>query len=276
MFENQQWLGLMIGNSRLHFGYFAGAILQQTWDIEHLQQREIKSQINEEKAIEKFLKNMLETKNINLNDKIPLLIASVVPEQTRLWQSYTRSNMITLDKLPLSGLYSTLGIDRALAVLGAGTKFGWPILVIDAGTAITFTGADVQKKIVGGAILPGLRLQLSSLAKGTAMLPSIDIPVNLPPRWAQQTEAAIQSGIIYTVLAGIKNYVVAWQKEFPDGKVVWTGGDRNFLLTHFTGIFPEFPEIFINAPEVIFWGMAIVFEEIFQSQKWRCSLMDNG
>ena len=258
MIENQEWLGLMIGNSRLHFGYFAGTILQHTWDIEHLQQREIKSQIDREKAIEKVLKSILATKNINLNDRIPLLIASVVPQQTKLWKTYSDSDMITLDKLPLSGLYPTLGIDRALAVLGAGTKLGWPILVIDAGTAITFTGADVQKKIVGGAILPGLKLQLSSLAKGTAMLPSIDIPVKLPPRWAKQTEKAIQSGIIYTVLAGIKNYVVAWQKEFPDGKVVWTGGDRNLLLTHFTRIFPEFPEIFINAPEVIFWGMATV------------------
>jgi len=263
MIKNQEWLGLMIGNSRLHFGYFTGSILQYTWDIEHLQQKPIKSQINQEKAIEKVLKSILATQNINLNDKIPLFIASVVPEQTGLWQSYTRSDMITLDKLPLSGLYPTLGIDRALAVLGAGTKLGWPILVIDAGTAITFTGADVQKKIVGGAILPGLKLQLSSLAKGTAMLPSIDIPVKLPQRWAKQTETAIQSGIIYTVLAGIKNYVLAWQKEFPDSKIVWTGGDRPILLSHFTTLFPEQATTVTDAPNVIFWGMAIVWQQIF-------------
>ena len=263
MSENQEWLGLMIGNSRLHFGYFAGAILQNTWDTEYLQQKEIKSDINREKAIEKTLKSILKTKNINFNHGMPLLIASVVPKQTALWQTYTRFDMITLDKLPLQGLYPTLGIDRALAVLGAGTNLGWPILVIDAGTAMTFTGADVQKKIVGGAILPGLRLQLSSLARGTAMLPSIDIPLELPPRWAKQTTTAIQSGIIYTILAGMKNYLVSWLEEFPDSKIVLTGGDRLILLSHFTTLFPELAATIIDAPDVIFWGMARVWQQIF-------------
>ena len=266
MSENQKWLGLMIGNSRLHFGYFADAILQNTWDNDY-QEKEIKSNINEEKGIEKLLKIILETKNINFNHGMPLLIASVVPEQTTLWQTYPDSDMITLDKLPLQGLYPTLGIDRALAVLGGGTNWGWPILVIDAGTAITFTGANVQKKIVGGAILPGLRLQLSSLARRTAMLPSIDIPVKLPPRWAKQTTTAIESGVIYTILAGMKNYIVSWLEEFPDSKIVLTGGDRNILLTHFRTIFPELAEMVINTPEVIFWGMAKVWQKISQQQK---------
>ncbi|NEP07946.1 MAG: type III pantothenate kinase, partial [Okeania sp. SIO4D6] len=171
MSENQEWLGLMIGNTRLHWGYFVGAILQKTWDIDRIHKWEIEENINVEIVVRKLLKNTLETQNIKLNHQMPLLIASVVPQQTVLWETYPWSDMITLEKLPLQGLYPTLGIDRALAVLGAGTKLGWPVLVIDAGTAITFTGADVQKKIVGGSILPGLRLQLSSLIAGTAMLP---------------------------------------------------------------------------------------------------------
>ncbi|MEM1171706.1 MAG: pantothenate kinase [Cyanobacteria bacterium P01_H01_bin.35] len=260
MYENQKWLGLMIGNSRLHFGYFVGAKLQNTWDNHHLQEKVIKSNIIEE--MEELLKSILETENINFNYGMPLLIASVVPEQTTLWQTYPESDMITLDKLPLQELYPTLGIDRALAVLGAGTNLGWPILVIDAGTAITFTGADVQKQIMGGAILPGLRLQLSSLAKGTAMLPSIDIPVELPPRWAKQTSTAIQSGVIYTVLAGMKNYVVSWLEKFPDSKIVLTGGDRRILLSHFTTLFPELAATFIDAPDVIFWGMSKMWQQI--------------
>lgn len=258
MFENQKWLALMIGNSRLHFGYFADAILQNTWDTNHLQQKENKSNISQKKTINKNLKSILETNNINLNYGMPLLIASVVPEQTALWQTYPNSDLITLDKLPLQGLYSTLGIDRALAVLGAGTNFGWPVLVIDAGTAITFTGADAKKQIVGGAILPGLRLQLSSLSRGTAMLPSIDIPLELPTQWAKQTATAIQSGIIYTILAGMKNYVISWLEKFPDSQIVLTGGDRPILSSHFTTLFPELAAIIIDTPDVIFWGMAKV------------------
>ncbi|MEB3342265.1 pantothenate kinase [Okeania sp.] len=261
MSKNQNWLGLMIGNSRLHFGYFIGAIPQKTWDINHLENKEIKSYFNQEKVIEKKLKNILETNNINLNYRIPLLIASVVPEQTAIWQTYPDSELITLNNLPLQGLYSTLGIDRALAVLGAGTNFGWPILVIDAGTAMTFTGADAEKKIVGGAILPGLKLQLSSLSQGTAMLPSINIPIELPPRWAKQTTTAIQSGIVYTILAGMKDYVISWLEEFPESKIVFTGGDRSILLSHFTTLFPELAATVIDAPDVIFWGMVKVWQQ---------------
>lgn len=264
MSKNQEWLGLMIGNSRLHWGFFTGTILHKTWDLDRIQKLENQENINVEIAIIKLLKSILETQKIKLNNQMPLLIASVVPQQTALWQTYPWSDMITLDKLPLQGLYPTLGIDRALAVLGAGTKLGWPVLVIDAGTAITFTGADVQKKIVGGSILPGLRLQLSSLTAGTSMLPLVDIPVELPPRWAKETATAIQSGIIYTVLAGMKNYVTAWREEFPEGKVVLTGGDRVLLLNHFTQLFPELGATIINAPEVIFWGMAKMWHQTSQ------------
>lgn len=49
------------------------------------------------------------------------------------------------------------------------------ILVIDAGTALTFTAADADQRLVGGAILPGLGLQRSSLAQKTATLPRVEL-----------------------------------------------------------------------------------------------------
>ena len=42
-----------------------------------------------------------------------------------------------------------MGIDRALAGFGAGKQFGFPCLVIDAGTALTFTAIDPQKQFFG-------------------------------------------------------------------------------------------------------------------------------
>lgn len=260
MSENQKWLGLMIGNSRLHFGMFTGAILQKSWDTEHIKESEIQKNTNGGSSIEKILKSILKTQSISLNNGMPLLIASVVSQQTTIWQNYPQANIISLEQLPLQGVYPTLGIDRALALLGAGKKFNWPILVIDAGTAITFTGADMEKKLVGGAILPGLKLQLSALAMGTSMLPLTNLPVEMPQRWAKQTPEAIQSGIIYTVLAGIKNFIESWKEEFPDSKVVLTGGDRNLLLIHLKAIFPDLAETVIDQPDVIFWGMATVWQ----------------
>ncbi|NEP03407.1 MAG: pantothenate kinase, partial [Okeania sp. SIO4D6] len=94
-------------------------------------------------------------------------------------------------------------------------------------------------------------------------LPLVDIPIELPPRWAKETATAIQSGIIYTVLAGIKDYIVAWREEFPEGQIVLTGGDRILLLTHFTKLFPELGASMIVAPEVIFWGIAKIWHQIY-------------
>jgi len=242
--ENPNQIALMIGNSRLHWAIFAGTTLQKTWDTNHFTP-ETANQL-----IGKF----------NSPSPIPLVLASVVPEQTALWQNYPHLHIITLDQLPLRGLYPTLGIDRALAVLGAGIELGWPLLIVDAGTAITFTGADGNRCLVGGAILPGLTLQLSSLAQKTAALPLINLPEKLPPRWAVDTVEAIQSGVIYTVVAGVRDFIEDWRREFPESKIVLTGGDRTFLLTYLTIMFPDLATTIIEAAPAIFWGIREVLK----------------
>jgi type III pantothenate kinase len=148
-----------------------------------------------------------------------------------------------------------LGIDRALALWGAGEIYGFPVLVIDGGTALTFTGADASGRLVGGAILSGLRSQLRSLATNTAALPEVELPTQMPPRWALNTPEAIKSGTIYTLIAGIQDFVTAWREEFPDSKVVITGGDRSYLLHYLQIYSPEISAAVIADPHLIFWGM---------------------
>lgn len=230
--ENQLWLSLAIGNSRWHWALFDGVTLKQTWDSDRNQNPAIRQE-----------------------PPLPLVLASVVPQETGLWQSYPDLRIITLENLPLKGLYPTLGIDRALAVLGGGSVLGWPILAIDAGTALTFTGAEFDGTLVGGAILPGLKLQLSSLAEKTAALPPLELPQALPQRWARNTPEAIYSGTIYTILAGIREFIEAWQQQFPDSKIAITGGDRSLLLLYLQKIWPHLAASIIDAPHLVFWGM---------------------
>jgi len=123
----------------------------------------------------------------------------------------------------------SMGVDRALAAFGAGETYGYPVLVIDAGTALTLTGVDANKTLVGGAIIAGLRSQFSSLHQNTSALPDIPIPETLPSRWATDTTGAMQSGVARILLAGLQVYINDWRSQFPDSQVILTGGDRNYL-----------------------------------------------
>jgi len=258
----ETWLGLEIGNSRLHWGWFEGENLQTTWDTSHLS-KSIAQQLAQGKTLTDLLReissNRLDISGCAAVRPYPFLfIASVVPSQTVLWQAYPEAHVITLDKIPLLGVYSTLGIDRALAILGAGETFGFPILVIDAGTALTFTGADRDRRLVGGAILPGFRLQLQSLGQKTANLPLITTPeiLSLPERWAMNTPEAIQSGVIYTLIASLRDFIAAWWEKFPDSQICFKGGDGKLLLEYLRSLYPEFTDTkIVYEPNLTFWGM---------------------
>lgn len=252
----------MIGNSRLHWAWFIGTTLQEAWDTKHLPASAIQQLIQH--GVSGILPETIFSPQVvsgQLSDTtnvLPLYLASVVPSQTTLWQTYPAVNVITLAQVPLVGLYPTLGIDRALALLGAGETLGYPVLVIDAGTALTLTGADAECQLIGGAILPGLGLQLKSLTQDTAALPTIQLPTQLPPRWAMQTASAIESGVIYTVLAGMQDFIVDWQSQFPRSQIVLTGGDSPVLLSYLQSQYPQIASHVICNSHVIFWGMNAV------------------
>jgi len=251
-------LALMIGNSRLHWALFIDKTLYSTGDIFHLSASMIE-QLAENPTLENWLRAIPLPSNFPLipDYPIPLILASVIPSQTVLWQNYPHLRLITLEDVPLQGMYPTLGIDRALAVWGAGITWGFPTLVIDAGTALTFTGADNNQCLVGGAILPGLGLQFASLGQKTGQLPLLEtgLMTSLPPRFAMNTSNAIQSGVIYTLLIGIKDFVEAWWQLFPNSQVVMTGGDSNLLKNYLYQQFPNIESRLIVDHNLIFQGM---------------------
>jgi type III pantothenate kinase len=159
-----------------------------------------------------------------------IAIASVVPELITSWHYLPQTQMITIADVPLRGLYSTMGCDRALAAYGAGETYGYPVLVIDAGTAITLTGIDKNKTLVGGAIIAGLRSQFVCLHQNTAALPDLLMPETLPERWATDTNSAIQAGIAHILIAGLQAYLDNWRSQFPDSQMIITGGDGDYLV----------------------------------------------
>ncbi len=249
------WLALMIGSSHLHWAEFQGKELLTAWDTPHLNPETVQELIKGGFA-DDLWPEILPVPPLSRGAS--LWIASVVPEQTQLWQKYAQAKAIALDDLPLKGLYPTLGIDRALAALGAGEKFGFPVLVVDAGTAMTFTGVNSDRQLVGGAILPGFRLQLKSLWTGTASLPDVAIPQELPDRWALNTPSSIQSGVIYSIVAGVRDFIAAWWQDYPQSQIVVTGGGGPGLLAYLRSRDSAIADRAIFDPHLVFWGMEMI------------------
>jgi type III pantothenate kinase len=216
------WLALAIGNSRLHWAWFQADRLQTTWDTPHFAAAAV------EQMITKGLQFAPEVADLPIG--LPLTIASVVPAQTQLWQAYSQTRVLQLADIPLGNVYPTLGIDRALALWGAIQIYGAPVLVVDGGTALTFTGADGDRNLVGGAIVPGLRSLFQTLNRSTAELPQVESVAMLPDRWATNTVDAIRSGIIHTVTAGVREFIADWLERYPNSPIVFTGGDGELLM----------------------------------------------
>ncbi len=217
---SEPWLALAIGNSRWHCAAFNGGELQAAWERPP-RQEPIGDRLPADLRLATWQAH---------REAPPVYLASVVPAQTVLWLGYPNLSELTLADVPLDGIYPTLGLDRALALYGAGETYGWPILVIDSGTALTLTGGDRQKKLVGGAILPGLSVQLRSLQRETAALGAIALPNDLPPLWSLTTASAIASGTIHSLLAGLGLFITDWWQQFPESPVVMTGGDGAQLI----------------------------------------------
>jgi type III pantothenate kinase len=253
----QAWLALAIGNSRLHWACFNGATLEFAWDIPHPLPEEIATLVTHQLNFESCPRMLPQGKYSvpDLSQPLPLYLASAVPEQIPLWQTYDQTKVITLEQIPLNGLYPTLGIDRALSLWGAMQIWGTPVLVIDGGTALTLTGADVNNHLVGGAILPGLQVQLRSLSQATAALPTVSDLTLLPPHWASNTLDAIRSGVLHTVLAGLQEFIQAWWQQFPHSAIVLTGGDGPLLYTHLRQRYPGLQGRMAIDPHLVLQGI---------------------
>lgn len=134
-------------------------------------------------------------------------------------------------KLPFKVEYKTpdtLGSDRLAAIAGAYNKYGQEsVLVIDAGTAITF---DLLENgiYMGGSISPGIRIRFQALNSFTGRLPLVERSeyINYP---SLTTKEAINSGVINGVLFEINEYIRRFEKSHPEGIAVITGGDAGFL-----------------------------------------------
>jgi len=135
-------------------------------------------------------------------------------------------------KLPFKNLYKTpktLGVDRMALVSATINQFpDSNVLIIDAGTCITYDFVNSKNEYLGGAISPGIRLRYQSLNNFTANLPLLEAEMPLDIL-GDSTTSAIHSGVINGILKELDGIIDEYQKKYSDLTVILTGGDANFL-----------------------------------------------
>jgi len=139
-------------------------------------------------------------------------------------------------RMPFNNCYETplsLGVDR-LALMAAAVKHHpkTNVLVIDAGSCITYDFIDAEQNYLGGAISPGLQMRYKSLKAFTSNLPLLD-KITPNQRIGNSTEASIHSGVVHGVAHEIEGTIEDYQNKYSDLTVILTGGDADFLCKQF-------------------------------------------
>lgn len=121
----------------------------------------------------------------------------------------------------------TLGADRKAAACGAWSLHpGEASVVVDAGTCITVDFVSADATYHGGAIMPGLGMQLQALHRETARLPLVSLDgVDRAPVLGRSTEESILAGTLGATMLALAGYVALYRERCPQLNVLLTGGD---------------------------------------------------
>ena len=148
-----------------------------------------------------------------------------------------------------------MGTDLVANAVAAFNRYQQNCLVVDFGTALTFTTIQSDGEILGVAIAPGLKTAIHSLVKNTAQLP--EVPLQVPPSaLGKNTIHAIQAGVLlgYT---GMVQHMIKHIKDELDAtcKVIATGGLSSIL----TSLEDSFDDI---DKKLTLNGLAIIAEQV--------------
>ncbi len=123
-----------------------------------------------------------------------------------------------------------LGCDRWAALIGARRRSARPLVVINAGTALTADALAANGVFLGGIIVPGARLMREVLTGNTAVLKLWPGKVG---RFPKATGDAIMSGIV-NALAGTVERIANFLRQRVGRKplCILTGGDAALLVPY--------------------------------------------
>lgn len=190
-----------------------------------------------------FLEHEIQPSQITL-----IGFSSVVPEINAIIEQFCQGYFGTepytvspssYECLPIRSLRpNEIGTDLMCNAMAAYTRYSKPIIVVDFGTALTFTVVDASGEIIGVNIVPGLKTAIRALFTNTSKLP--EVKLELPESaLGKDTIHAIQAGILFGYTGLVKGMIETIQAEAKlDFTIVATGG-LSAILTPLHNTFDE-------------------------------------
>ena len=189
-----------------------------------------------------------------------IVVSSVVPKKDRaiLAAAGSTRTLFLTARLDLGvgvdyAAPRTIGADRLANAAAVAELCGYPAIVVDFGTAVTFDVVSARGDYVGGVIAPGLEAMTSFLYQRTALLPKLTL--HEPTRAiGKTTRGAMMSGAIFGYRGLVREILIRITREnFPrkKPKIVATGGYAQLIAR-------KLPEIEAVHPNLTLEGLRII------------------
>jgi type III pantothenate kinase len=202
-----------------------------------------------------ILRRILRGRNVET-----IVVSSVVPRKNKVIAAAAGSSRLLFlsPQLDLGvgidyPLPRSIGADRLANAAAVAQLYGYPAIVVDFGTAVTFDVVSARGDYVGGVIAPGLEAMTSFLYDRTALLPKLSLrePVRAI---GKTTRDAMMSGAVFGYRGLVREILIRISLEnFPRSKprIVATGGYAQ-LITR------KLPEIEAVNPNLTLEGLRII------------------
>ena len=210
------------------------------------------------------LKMILEVYKLRPEDIEGSIIGSVVPQVLNSMQTAIRK---LTGKAPLvvgpelkTGLHiaiddpSQTGADLVIGCVAALREHAAPMIIIDMGTATTMIVLDKDSAMIGGAIIPGVKISMDALTERTALLPGLQL--DQPKRAiGKNTIECMRSGIMMGAACMVDGMVTRMEEELGcKTTVIATGGIAKFVL-------PMCKTPIIYDKDLLVKGLAILYRD---------------
>lgn len=172
-------------------------------------------------------------------------------------------NYIPFDQFSLTPIQNnykskaTLGLDRLAAIIGAQHLYPKQnVLVIDAGTCITYDVVNDKGEYDGGSISAGLEMRFNAMHQFTSKLPLVNFDESFDEKFGNDTPNSISSGVINGVLFEVEGFIQQQLRQHQNTKIILCGGNSAFFDSRFKNSI--FAHLILHEPNLVLIGLNTV------------------